>query len=178
MSVLRGSTEGDTFLLVHEYPVTRLLLSLTRIAIGWTFLWAFLDRLFGMGRPTPAADAWLEGGSPTSGFLASATGPVAEPFRAMAGSPVADWLFMLGLAAIGTALVLGIGIRLATGFGVLLLLLMFVAELPADRAPGVDDTLIYALVLGAIAFSHAGDAIGLGPWWAGTRLVHRLPFLR
>lgn len=178
MAVLRGSTEGETFVVTHEYPVSRFLLSVARLAIGWTFLWAFLDHLFGLGRPTPAAEAWLEGGSPTEEFLSSATGPVAEPFRAIAGSPVADWLFMIGLAAIGLALILGIGIRLATAFGVLLLVLMFAAELPADRAPGVDDTLIYSLVLGAIAFSHAGDALGLGPWWARTRLVQRFPFLR
>ncbi|RGA01239.1 hypothetical protein DI270_030565 [Microbispora triticiradicis] len=40
-----------------------------RIAIGWVFLWAFLDKLFGWGFATPAAKAWINGGSPTTGFL-------------------------------------------------------------------------------------------------------------
>ncbi|KAB8181764.1 hypothetical protein FH610_027020, partial [Microbispora catharanthi] len=29
-----------------------------RIAIGWVFLWAFLDKLFGWGFATPTAKAW------------------------------------------------------------------------------------------------------------------------
>ncbi|MEV4461832.1 hypothetical protein AB0J39_38970, partial [Microbispora sp. NPDC049633] len=40
-----------------------------RIAIGWVFLWAFLDKTFGFGFATPAAKAWTNGASPTTGFL-------------------------------------------------------------------------------------------------------------
>ncbi|MER7365496.1 hypothetical protein ABT353_22580, partial [Nonomuraea wenchangensis] len=40
-----------------------------RISIGWVFLWAFLDKTFGWGFATPAAKAWINGGSPTTGFL-------------------------------------------------------------------------------------------------------------
>ncbi len=36
---------------------TRYLLAGIRIALGWVFLWAFLDKLFGLGRSTPAANA-------------------------------------------------------------------------------------------------------------------------
>ena len=32
---------------------TRYLLAGIRIALGWVFLWAFLDKLFGLGRALP-----------------------------------------------------------------------------------------------------------------------------
>ena len=40
-----------------------------RIGIGWIFLWGFLDKLFGFGFATARESAWLNGGSPTFGFL-------------------------------------------------------------------------------------------------------------
>jgi thiosulfate dehydrogenase [quinone] large subunit len=42
---------------------------------------------------------------------------------------------MLGLAAIGTALILGIGMRMATGAGALLMVLMWSAVLPPAGNP-------------------------------------------
>jgi thiosulfate dehydrogenase (quinone) large subunit len=49
------------------------LLAAARIAIGWTFLWAFLDKAVGLGFATQRADAWISGGSPTFGYLTFAT---------------------------------------------------------------------------------------------------------
>ncbi len=46
-----------------------------RIALGWIFLWAFLDKLFGLGHETASQAAWVNGGSPTAGFLGHATLP-------------------------------------------------------------------------------------------------------
>ena len=52
-------------------------LAAIRISLGWIFLWAFVDKLFGLGFATPSARSWLNGGSPTKGFLANAaTGPL------------------------------------------------------------------------------------------------------
>jgi thiosulfate dehydrogenase (quinone) large subunit len=56
-------------------------LALLRIATGFTFLWAFLDKTFGFGYATPAAKAWIHGGSPTKGFLA---GVDVGPFQGLA----------------------------------------------------------------------------------------------
>ena len=36
---------------------------------GFIFLWAFLDKSFGLGYATPSDNAWIHGGSPTTGFL-------------------------------------------------------------------------------------------------------------
>lgn len=49
-----------------------------RLAIGFEFLWAFLDKTFGLGYTTSTKHAWIHGGSPTKGFL---SGPMnSQPF--------------------------------------------------------------------------------------------------
>ena len=64
----------------------RYLFAGTRLALGWIFLWAFLDKLFGLGHSTPSTGAWINGGSPTKGFLAP---PRPDPSRtSTTASPV------------------------------------------------------------------------------------------
>src|SRR5690242_8926167 len=110
----------------------RYLLAGIRIALGWIFLWAFLDKTFGLGHDTTAAHSWLNGGSPTKGFLGSAAnGPLAGFYHAIGGT-VADRLFMVALLAIGVALILGIGMRLAAVAGAVLTVMMWAAVLPPD----------------------------------------------
>ncbi|MCU1369784.1 MAG: DoxX family protein [Ilumatobacteraceae bacterium] len=152
--------------------------ALVRVSLGFTFLWAFLDKTFGWGKATPAAGAWLDGGSPTTGFLSGAAGPFASTFHSMAGSAWADWLFMAGLLGVGVALTLGIGMRIAAASGGLLLVFMWAASLPLDNNPFMDDHLIYAMVLVGLALVNAGDTAGLGRVWSRLPLVGRLPFLR
>jgi thiosulfate dehydrogenase [quinone] large subunit len=157
----------------------RYALAAARIAIGWVFLWAFLDKTFGLGFATPAEDAWVNGGSPTSGFLNFATeGKLFHDFFAGLAGPVADWLFMLGLLGIGVALTLGIGMRIAAASGALMLLLMWAAELPLENNPFMDDHIVYAIVLVALAIFGAGHTLGLGRMWERLPLVRRLPVLK
>jgi thiosulfate dehydrogenase [quinone] large subunit len=158
---------------------TRYTLAGLRIALGWIFLWAFIDKVFGLGFATKPANAWINGGSPTRGFLGNAVqGPFADAYKSIAGAPWADWLFMLGLAAIGTALILGIGIRAAAAAGALLLILMFTAVLPPENNPFMDDHLIYAGVLALLALTAAGNTLGLGKQWAALPIVQRRPWLK
>ena len=162
-----------------QHRAVRHVLAGLRLGLGWVFLWAFLDKLFGWGFATPAENAWINGGSPTRGFLGNAvSGPFADVYRSFAGAAWADWLFMLGLAAIGTALILGIGLRVAAAAGGLLLVLMWTAVLPPETNPFLDDHLIYAGVLALLALTAAGDTLGLGRVWARLPLVQRLPVLR
>jgi len=150
-----------------------------RVALGWVFLWAFIDKLFGLGRATPAEGAWISGGSPTEGFLANApTGPLAGMYNSIAGAALADWLFMLGLAGIGVALMLGIGTRIATVAGAAMLVLMWSAVLPPANNPVVDDHLIYAGLLFLLLALGASDVVGLGRQWKSLPIVQRLPVLR
>jgi thiosulfate dehydrogenase (quinone) large subunit len=157
----------------------RYVFAAVRIGLGWTFLWAFLDKTFGLGYSTPAANAWIDGGHPTAGFLGrSAKGPFTDIWHSAAGTWWADWLFMIGLLGIGLALILGIGMRIAAVTGALLYVLMWSVVLPPTTNPFLDDHLISAAVLVGLALMNAGDAVGLGRWWAQTALVRRLPWLR
>ena len=77
------------------YGASGYIWGILRIGMGWIFLWAFFDKLFGLGFATKAEGAWVNGGSPTFGFLNFASkGPLAEIYQSMAGNAVVDWLFM------------------------------------------------------------------------------------
>lgn len=150
-----------------------------RLALGWTFLWAFLDKTFGLGHETARADSWLNGGSPTEGFLAfAAAGPFKGFYNDIAGAAWADWLFMIGLAGIGIALLLGVFVNLAAASGALLLVLMWTVVLPPDNNPFMDDHLIYAGVLGLLALLNAGRYLGLGTMWERMPFVQKMHIFR
>ncbi|MGB2567285.1 hypothetical protein ACPFP2_02350 [Micromonospora citrea] len=151
----------------------------TRIALGWIFLWAFLDKAFGLGYATEAKNAWINGGSPTKGFLTfGAAGPFKGIYNDIAGATWADWLFMIGLAGIGVALVLGIGMRIAAAAGALLLVLMWTAVLPPENNPFMDDHLIYAAVLAGLALVGAENTVGLGRAWGNLPIVRKYGWLK
>ncbi len=161
-----------------------------RIVMGLVFAWAFVDKLFGLGYATPSANAWINGGSPTKGFLGHLDhGPFASMLQSWAGNAFVDWLFMLGLAGIGLALLFGVGMRIAAASGTLLLLFMWAAEWPFARFtdtgdptmstnPVIDDHIVYALVLIALAVVAAGNTWGLGRRWAKLDIVQNNPWLR
>ena len=150
-----------------------------RLSLGFVFLWAFLDKTFGLGHETTSKQAWIHGGHPTQGFLKFGTkGPLAGFYHNIAGATWADWLFMVGLAGIGAALILGIGMRLAAASGVLLLVMMWSAVLPPANNVFMDDHLIYALLIVGLAMASAGDTLGLGRWWKNTHLVRSYPILK
>src|SRR3989344_912887 len=140
--------------------------ALLRIALGWVFLWAFLDKLFGLGFATAKDKSWLAGGSPTAGFLKGAvTGPFADFYHSLSGSPIVDWLFMLGLLGLGLALVFGAAMRLAAWGGFVLMGLMYLALLWPANNPVIDEHIIYALALLGLYSVDAGKTWGVGKWW-------------
>jgi thiosulfate dehydrogenase (quinone) large subunit len=156
---------------------TRYVWALTRLCLGWTFLWPFLDKTFGLGHETTSAHAWINGGSPSFGFLSGATGPFAGFYQSIAGAGWVNWMFMIGLLGIAVALLLGIGMRIAAVSGAVLLVLMWSASLPPQDDIFMDNHIVYALVLIGLALVAAGNTFGLGRWWTQTSLVRRFPWL-
>jgi len=153
-------------------------LAILRILLGWIFFWAFLDKLFGLGLTTAKDQSWLNQSSPTAGFLKFATsGPFKELFQSLADRPIIDWLFMLGLLLIGLALILGIATKIATYSGVLMLFLMYLATLPLEHNPIIDEHIIYIFILLVLKSAKASDHFGLGNWWKNTKLVQKYKFL-
>jgi thiosulfate dehydrogenase [quinone] large subunit len=158
---------------------TRWIAAALRISLGWIFLWAFLDKLFGLGHETASKDAWINGGHPTEGFLKfAASGPFKGFYNDIAGATWADWLFMVGLAGLGVALLAGVTMRIAAAAGVLLLLMMWSAVLPPANNVFMDEHIVYAGLLVLLAVLGAGRTAGLGRWWDSLPIVRRHPFLR
>ena len=173
----------------HLNTPTRRVLAVLRIAFGLTFLWAFFDKLFALGFHTGYGQdgtldrfgdaAWINGGSPTEGFLKfGADGPFKEFYNSIGGTAFADWGFMLGLLGIGVALTFGAGMRIAVAAGALMYVLMWTVALPPENHPVLDDHLIAAITLIALGLLHAGNTWGLGHWWSRTEAVAKYPVLR
>lgn len=159
--------------------MAKIYIPLLRISIGFVFLWAFLDKLLGLGLATLSERAWVVGGSPTAGYLKNATeGPFANVFQSLAGNPLIDYLFMFGLLGVGLAFVLGISLRFASVAGAMMMVLMYLSVVPPENNPLVDEHIIYALVLLILAELKAGEQMGFSRQWSKSKVAKLLPFLR
>ncbi len=191
-----GATEAPATLSVSDHDNDRGIwfdraLATLRIAFGITFLWAFLDKTLALGFHTgydqdgtldrfgPAA--WINGGSPTEGFLSFGV-PANNPFHgfyaSLAGHTWVDVLFMLGMLGIGVTLLLGVGMRIGTTAGALMYAFMYTASLPLENNPIVDDHLVGLIVMAVLALGAAGTTWGLGHWWNRVEVVQNHPVLR
>jgi thiosulfate dehydrogenase [quinone] large subunit len=152
-------------------------LGIVRILLGFVFLWSFLDKTFGL-YATSSDEAWVAGHSPTAGYLSGVGGPFGGVFQALSGQAWVDWAFMLGMGLVGTALVLGLGMRLAAVGAVALMGSLYLTSLPLENNPVVDEHLLYAVLAVALAAVRAGHALGLGGVWASLPAVRRTPWLQ
>ena len=181
--------EAETQESIVTRPGVRKVLAVARVVIGFTFLWAFVDKLFGLGFATPSSRAWINGGTPAQGFIKNVEGPFRDVFQVFA-NPFGDWLFMAGLLGIGVAMIAGAGLRIAAVAGTLLMLFMFMAEWPTATSvvdgkvvsgstnPIVDSHWHEALLLIISAVTLAGDTWGLGKWWGNLNVVKNHRWLR
>lgn len=188
VSTPAATAAGDVVL--QESVVTsagaRKAIAFGRIAVGFVFFWAFIDKLFGLHFSTLPEKAWIQGGQPSQGFLSHAgegTGYFLGGFYHAIASPVSDVLFMLGLAGIGLALLLGIGLRVASVSAIALMAFMWIAEAPwvagvGSTNPLVDYHVVYAAVAVIAALTLGGDTWGLGKWWAHLPVVRTSTWLR
>lgn len=163
--------------------------ALARLTLGFTFLWAFFDKLLGLGFATCrdaktdavtvlCEKAWVNGGSPTTGFLKfAAKGPLQPLYNQLAGNTLVDILFMAGLLLIGFALVAGIGMKIATVSGAVLMMMMWSALLLPENNPLIDDHIVYAIVLLGLLAANSRQKWGLRNWWVKRPIVKRFPIL-
>lgn len=173
-------------------------LSLTRISIGFVFLWAFLDKLLALGFATGrnpetgevdflGERAWINGHHVTEGYLKSAAGEFGgEPagvygemftgwgdFAIGAFRPL-DWIFMIALLGVGLSLMLGIGTRVGALSATGLLLFMYLAHFDNTNNPFLDDHIVYSLAaIGIVWVELQRQDIGLGKWWRGLDIVQK-----
>ena len=151
---------------------------ISRILLGWVFLWAFLDKTFGLGFATASSRSWINGGSPTTFYLSNVSGGIFEGFySSIAGNQIVDVIFMAALLLLGVALILGIGSRISAYGGGLLVLLLWSTQVPPTNNPFIDEHIIYLFLLFGLWRVKAGRTIGLGKWWSNTKIVDRFPWL-
>ncbi|MEO5635019.1 MAG: hypothetical protein ABIR14_00295 [Candidatus Paceibacterota bacterium] len=133
-----------------------------RFVMAFIFLWAFFDKLFGLGFATTSEKAWIHGGSPTTGFLAGAVqGPFANLFHSLSGIVIVDWLFMLGLLFVGLTLVFNKYVLWGAVAGIGMMLLMWLSLLFPANNPIIDEHIVYALVLALLAIKSKNGELSL-----------------
>ena len=157
-----------------------------RLLLGWSFVWAFIDKMFGFGFSTCRAEdssaidffcdaAMIRGGSPTYGVLefgtqGSHTGGLFSWMAPSAPDAInfADVGFMLALLAGGVALMLGLGTRIAAIGGAVLMMFMFLAldVWPETNPVNSSHTIEMVAFLGIATVGPGRFA--LQSWWDRT----------
>ena len=175
-----------------------------RVGMGFTFLWAFLDKAFALGfatgrvvdEATGASSidffgdaAWINGGSPTAGVLGFALkGPFVDFYQSITGYQMTDlgptsaawvdWVYMLSMLGIGLALILGIGVRAAAVGGIVWMAIFYTATaIWPEYNPVLDDHVIATAVLVGLILANAGRYYGLGKMWQGLDFVKDRKYL-
>ena len=186
-----ATTTGDTDVAVTSG--SRLgwtALSIARILIGFVFLWAFIDKLFALGFSTGkdsktgvvdyfGPKAWINGAHVTEGYLKSSSGPLGSFFSGLGAQRWTDWVFMIGLAGIGLALMFGIGTKVAAWSGVAMLAMMYTTHawpgtVTGATNPFLDEHIVYGVTAVGIVFVELQrQAVGLGAWWRKLPIVQK-----
>jgi thiosulfate dehydrogenase [quinone] large subunit len=144
-------------------------LLVVRLAVGWFFFYAGITKILD---PAWSAKGYLMGAKTFSGFY----GWLASPANIGWVNFLNEW----GLTLIGLSLILGLGVRLGSLLGALLMLLYYfpVLEFPkVEHGFIVDDHIIYAAILLFFAAIRAGRYYGLDNWCANLPICRRYPRL-
>jgi thiosulfate dehydrogenase [quinone] large subunit len=181
---------------VHTKGLQRVF-GVLRLFMGWTFLWAFIDKTFALGFATgrledgtvDSAAAWVNGASPTAGVIGFA---LTHPFQGFyqsitgyqmteAGPTVAawvDWVYMGALVLIGLGLILGVMTRLAAIGGIAWMAIFYTATaIWPEHNPFLDDHVVYAVILVGLILANAGRYYGLGKIWQRVDFVKDRKYL-
>jgi thiosulfate dehydrogenase [quinone] large subunit len=159
-------------------------LVLLRTLIGWHFAWEGFAKLWW--------PSWSRGGWPlarwsAAGSLKSATGPLADSYRALGESswmPFFDMLIAVALLLTGLSLMLGLFTQTGLTIAFVSLMLLYVAHIPTLgvatlEAEGsyllVDKNLVEAGAVLVLLVFRTGRIAGLDLLLAGRRLEARAP---
>jgi thiosulfate dehydrogenase [quinone] large subunit len=141
-------------------------LFLLRMLMAWTFLYAASHQVF---VPGWSVAGFLEHTKTFHDLFALFTGPVV--------APVVTFLVGYGHLLIGLSLLVGLMVRFSGAFGILLMLLYWLAHMDFPYIENannfiVDYHIVYASVLGYLIYKHAGHVWGL------DALASRIPTFR
>ena len=117
-----------------------------RISLGWLLLYSGSEKL------TSSFSA--------TGYLSHLNGSFAPLFTPLAGNPIVDLLVIWGELLIGISLVLGVFVRFASFWGIVMMLLFYFSGYPYEHSFIVNNHVIYAFVFVYLMFSNAGNFWG------------------
>ena len=142
-----------------------------RVSLGWLFLYAGITKVLD---PNWTAQGYIKGAK---------TFPEFYQWLISSGMlPVVDFINEWGLTLLGISLILGIGVRLSSLLGALLMLLYYLPALnfpyPNPHSYIVDEHIVYIGVLLFFASLRAGRIWGLESWCSKLPLCSRFPWLR
>lgn len=125
-----------------------------RFSLAFLMLWIFFDKALGLNWPTEHGLAWVDGVSPTAGFLRGAVqGPFAGFFSFLAASKLVEWVYMAGLFGIGLSFLIGKYMRFAGYSGAVMMALVYLAVLWPVYSPVIDEHVIYGLAFLIVGFA-------------------------
>jgi thiosulfate dehydrogenase [quinone] large subunit len=133
---------------------SKFMLMLTRVSLGWLMFYAGITKVT---NPNWSAAFYLKGAKTFSGF-----------YEGLLGSsllPVVNFINAWGLTLLGISLIVGLGVRLSSILGAVLMILYYfpILSFPyaGEHSYIVDDHIIYALILIFFAAVRAGRVWGL-----------------
>lgn len=133
---------------------SKIMLTLTRVSLGWLMLYAGITKVM---NPEWSAAFYLKGAKTFGGFY--------EWLLSSSMLPAINFINAWGLTLLGISLIVGLGVRLSSILGAILMLLYYFPILSFPYAGEysyiVDDHIIYALVLIFFAAVRAGRMWGL-----------------
>lgn len=142
-----------------------------RVTMGWFYFYAGITKVLD---PNWTAAGYLGGAKTFAGFYTW----LAQPGI----MPVIDFTNKWGLTLLGVSLILGLGVRLSSVLGAMLMALYYLPILdfpyPNAHAFIVDEHIIYITALLFFAASGAGRVWGLDEWCANLPICAKYPQLR
>lgn len=149
----------------------KLSLFVLRVSLGWMFLYAGITKVLN--------PHWT-----AAGYIGSAkTFP--EFYQLLLNPsmlPIVNFMNEWGLTFLGISLILGIGVRLSSILGAVLMLLYYFAALdfpyPNPHSYIVDEHIVYIAVLLFFASLRAGRIWGLESWCSRLPMCSKFPLLR
>lgn len=146
-------------------------LFLLRVSIGWLMFYAGITKVLDSEW---SAAGYLKGAKSFIGFYQWLISPDILP--------IVNFLNEWGLTLLGISLILGIGVRLSSILGAILMILYYFPILDSPHLNHhsflVDEHIIYALVLLLFASLRAGRIWGLENWCSNLPICSKFPKLR
>lgn len=145
-------------------------LLILRLSTGWMMFYAGITKVI---NPEWSAAGYLSGAKMFVGFYNWLLSPSILPTVNL----VNEW----GLTLLGISLILGIGVRLSSALGALLMLLYYIPlgfPYPNPHSYIVDEHIIYLATLLYLSTIRAGRVWGLENWCSNLPICSKYPKLR